>query len=112
MNQDRLPIRIEEEFSVEAIRTDNVEPREFIGTLENSTTPSVKKLRKWIASGAVVIIDDFLDGYNGKELFIIGDGTSTVAHGAKIKTNTGANHALAADRLYIFLRHDGVWIEN
>lgn len=76
------------------------------------TTPSVANANFWIASGAVVTITDFDDAATTQILFLKGDGTTTISHNANIKTNTGANKLLSADRLYIFAHINGVWYEN
>ena len=76
------------------------------------TTPSVANVEFWIAAGTVVTITDFDDGATTQILYILGDGDTTISHNANIKTNTGANKLLAADRLYIFAHINGVWYEN
>lgn len=91
----------------------NVLPFEGVGTfIAGDTTPSVKNVRVWKSAGTVVTVTDFDDGAVGQALFILGDGDTTISHNANIKTNTGANKLLAADRLYIFVHIDGVWYEN
>ena len=91
----------------------NILPTEGIGTfIASDTTPSVQNVRVWKAQGTVVTVTDFDNGAEGQVLFILGDGDTTISHNANIKTNTGANKLLAADRLYIFVHIDGIWYEN
>jgi hypothetical protein len=91
----------------------NILPEEFVGTFGAAdTTPSVKNVRVWKCGGSVVTITDFDDSADCHILFLRGDGATTITHGTNIKTNTGANKLLAANRLYIFVHIDGVWYEH
>lgn len=78
-----------------------------------STTPSVlnNTRLKAINSGAISITN-FLDGQEGQEIKILGDGNTTVVHGSFIKTNTAVNKLLAANKVYTFSLWSAVWIEN
>ena len=82
------------------------------GTL-SSTTPAVKDISNLkLVNTAPVTITDFTLGQEGHQLFVYGDGQTTITHGTKIKTNTGANKLLAADQIYIFVKISSVWIES
>lgn len=76
------------------------------------TTPSVRNVRAWeaINTGAITVTD-FREGSDGQTIIVKGDGFTTVAHNANIKTSTGANKLLAVDRAYMFVQFSGVWIE-
>lgn len=88
-------------------------PTKDAGTfIAADTTPSVANVEFWKCGGSLVTVTDFDDGATVQIIFIRGDGFTTVSHNANIKTNTGANKLLAADRLYIFAHIDGVWYEN
>jgi hypothetical protein len=78
---------------------------------DGDTTPSVKDVKKCKCGTTVVTITDFDDAQDGQEIFILGNANTTVSHNANIKTNTGANKVLAADKVYIFVNFNGVWIE-
>lgn len=78
------------------------------------TTPNVSNSQVMKAGGTVVSITNFLGGADGQTIRIKGDGATTIVHGTYIKTNTGANKLLAANRLYTFTYFDDdlVWIEH
>lgn len=77
------------------------------------TTPSVLNQDYWecMNTGAVTITQ-FEYGYNLQTLKILGDGFTTIANNANIKTNTGANKLLAVNKVYTFTLFNGVWVEN
>jgi hypothetical protein len=55
----------------------------------------------------------FDDGQDGQQIAVLGDGFTMVVHDvAKLKTNTGANKLLSADKVYRFTRFASVWIED
>ena len=85
------------------------EPGTFIA---GDTTPSVENIEVWKTAGTVVTVTDFDNGATTQVIFVLGDGDTTISHNANIKTNTGANKLLAADRLYIFVHIEGVWYES
>jgi hypothetical protein len=77
------------------------------------TTPSVLNLRKFLANNVgAVTVTQFDDGAEAQEISILGEGFTTVANNANIKTNTGANKLLAANKIYRFTRINGVWYED
>lgn len=87
-------------------------PKEFVGAfVSGDVTPSVLNAKVWKSTGNAVVTD-FDNGMEGQEISILGNGTITVSHNANIKTNTGANKVLAANRLYRFVLIDGVWYEQ
>jgi hypothetical protein len=91
----------------------NMLPTKEVGTfVAGDTTPSVENVEFWKCQGTVVTITDFDNGATTQVIFVLGDGDTTISHNANIKTNTGANKLLAADRLYIFVHIEGVWYEN
>lgn len=106
------PIRTDIERIIDAPETRNVLEYKQIKKLANSVTPSVLNLEFFTCSGAVVSITDFLDGQNGQSIHIRGDGNTTIVNGTPIKTNTGANKLLAANKVYTFTFFSGTWIEN
>ena len=77
------------------------------------TTPTVKDSEhlKTQNVGAVTVTQ-FDDGQEQQRLHILGDGFTTVANNANIKTNTGANKLLAANKVYRFTNFEKVWIED
>jgi hypothetical protein len=77
------------------------------------TTPSVLNHEYWIANNiGAVTVTNFDDGSDCHELRVLGDGFTTVANNANIKTNTGANKLLAANKVYRFTNFNGVWYED
>ncbi len=77
------------------------------------TTISVLNLERLkLSNTGAVTVTDLLYGQNGQEVSLLGDGNTTIAHGTPMKTNTGANKLMAANRVYRFVRFDGVWYEQ
>lgn len=85
---------------------------EFDSKLRNSTTPSVEGAKVYACSGSVVSITNFTNGIKNQTIKLIGDGNTTLVHGASIKTTTGANKLLAADRIYTLTLYNNVWYEE
>lgn len=89
-------------------------PEKEISSVEiGITTPNVlnRERIKFQNTGAVTVTN-FLDGQEGQEITIKGDGFTTITHGSLIKTSTGANKLLSATKVYRFVRFGGVWIEQ
>lgn len=102
--------QINEEIHYLAPTQFHVRPRQSQGKFATTaTTPSVKNSRLWICSGAVVTITNFLNGNANDDIILLGDGTTTIANNATIKTNTGANILLAASKIYRFTLINNVW---
>ena len=77
-----------------------------------ATTVSVVNLTALTAANTVAThVTDFINGINGQTIRILGDGFTTVVNSAKLKTNTGANKLLAANKVYTFTRFNNVWVE-
>lgn len=109
------PILQTQETIQEATRTLLVEDKEFIGTFKPAdATPSVLNLKKWKAGNTGANnVTFFDDGFDGKEISVLGEGFTTVVHNAaKILTNTAANKLLAAGKVYRFTMYDGKWVED
>lgn len=79
----------------------------------NETTPSVlNKERLQFINDSATSVTDFLDGQEGQELIIYGDGQTTLVHDTDLLiTNTAANKLLAAGAVYYFIRINNVWRE-
>lgn len=79
-----------------------------------STTPLVTNGQVFESGGTLVSITNFLGAADGQTIRIRGDGFTTLVHGTYIKTNTGANKLLAANRLYTltYFNDDLLWIEH
>lgn len=76
------------------------------------TTPSVSDCEYWICGGTVVTITNFLKAIAEQQLNILGDGKTTIANNASIKTNTNANKLLLANLIYRFTLINNIWIED
>lgn len=78
-----------------------------------ATTPSILNSTslKLAATGATTLTN-FMNGAQGQLLAVFGDGNTTVTHGTKIFTNTGANKLLAVNRVYVFHFRDSIWYEH
>lgn len=86
-------------------------PEVMVDTLI-STTPDVDGRTTFKGSGVVATITNFIKGINGQRIHIRGDGTTTVAHNATVKTSTGANKLLASNLMYHFTLIDNIWYED
>lgn len=109
------PGRVTGEVTQEAPRTQLVEDNEFVGKFTAAdATPSILNLKRWKAGNTGANnVTFFDDGFDGKEISILGDGFTTVVHNvAKIKTNTAANKLFFAGRVYRFTRYSGIWVED
>jgi|SRR6267378_1132088 len=81
--------------------------------IPTDTTPSVKNLETWIANNTgAITVTDFDDAANEQRIKILGDGFTTIANNANIKTNTGANKLLAVNKIYVFTNINGIWYED
>lgn len=85
-------------------------PARNIGYLKGSQ-PSVRDNEYWRADDGSAITD-FKFGAPAQRLYILGDGITSVVHGATIKTNTSATKVLLLNQVYIFLHFNGVWYET
>lgn len=83
-------------------------------TFKGVAVEDVTNGRVFVGSGVVVTITNFSGGANGNVIKILGDGTTTVSNNANIKTNTGANKLLAANKIYTFTYFDStkLWVED
>lgn len=102
---------INEEYHFNNRVTFNVLPTEHVDTLKTLATPSVRNVKVFRSPNGAVSVTNFLDGIPGQPLYILGNGNLTLVHGTKIKTSTGANKVLAANRLYLLVLIDNVWYE-
>lgn len=77
------------------------------------TTPSVANRTVFeCINTSPTTITNFLNGSKFQPLKILGDGFTTIANNATIKTNTGANKLLAANKVYNFTLFGSTWIED
>lgn len=104
-----------EEMIFESLVRFRILPFKGYDTLKiGSTTPSVENLETWIAknTGAALTVTNFTNGADAQVIYILGDGFTTVANNANIKTNTGANKLLLANLVYSFHYINNVWYEE
>jgi hypothetical protein len=76
-------------------------------------TPSVDQYLNFFTQNAgATLITAFDDATNGQTIRVLcTDANTTLVNGATIKTNTGANKVLAANRVYTFLYYSGIAYE-
>lgn len=108
------PTRVVSEHVVETPASPLVLDKAFIRRLKKSdTTPSVLNTEACVCQNTgAVTVTDFSEGATGQHLYMRGDGFTTVANNANIKTNTGANKLLVVDKFYHFVNFSGVWVEQ
>lgn len=101
------------EHVIEAPGTQVVLEKKFARNTAADVTPSVQNVEKLkLRNTAPVTITKFDNGQENQEVSILGDGQTTIANNAFIKTNTGANKLLAVDKVYRFTMFNGIWIED
>jgi len=103
--------RVTEEQIFEAPTTFRILSTKVVSTLVG-TTPSVENCEVFRCSGAVVTVTNFTKGTSNQSIAILGDGNTTISNNANIKTNTGANKLLAANKVYRFTYISNVWYED
>lgn len=101
-------------------------PIRFLSTVNFSELPETPVLYATVVPSTLSVLNvtrvklgatspgsltDFTNGADGQTIYVVGDGNTTITHGTKIVTNTGANKLLANNSLYIFIRVGTVWIE-
>lgn len=64
------------------------------------------------ANTGAITVTEFQKGFIGQRIFILGDGFTTIQNNATIKTNTGADKLLDANKVYRFTNFNNVWIED
>ncbi len=79
----------------------------------DDATPSVAEGSLYTeANSAATLITNFDDGREGQEIILtVTSANTTLANNANIKTTTGANKPLSADRAYRLVRANGTWWE-
>lgn len=64
-----------------------------------------------LTHGSATTITNFLGGYSGKTIQVLGNANVTIENNANIVTNINANKTLTANRVYTFTRYNGKWYE-
>lgn len=83
------------------------------GQLPVGATPRVEHGTHFVCANAVPVnVTNFLRGAAFQTITLLGDGNTTVVHGAAIKTNTTANKLLSVNKVYRFTYFNGVWVED
>lgn len=108
------PLSVNRELNIESQVHPLVLASRFVGKLQKGTaTPSVKNVERWICqNSAPITVTNFLDGQEGQEIVLLGDGQTTVANNANIVTTTGGNLLLSANVVYEFIKMNGVWYRS
>jgi hypothetical protein len=76
----------------------------FVGTL--TATPSVQGYSTLTGDNtSAITVTNFVNGFFGKTIRLIGNSNITIANNANISTNTGANKVLVNDKVYTFIRN-------
>lgn len=101
--------RIIEPYQFESTTRFNLLPTKNIVLME-TTTPSVLN-NEYFTANDNSTVTDFLYGQPPQTIKILGNGTMTISNNANIKTNTGANKVLAANKVYTFTLFD-IWYED
>ncbi|MNP36937.1 hypothetical protein D3C76_1303570 [compost metagenome] len=78
--------------------------------LPDSATPSVRGYNNWYLSGATAVTN-FIDGFEGKTMVIMGNGTASITHGTNIILRGSASVTLASGVAMSLRFIDGKWRE-
>lgn len=81
---------------------------------DSTTTPSVENMI-FISTASYATpttITNFLKGTGQQTIKILGNTNVTIANNSTVKTNTGADKVLAANKIYTFTLYNSVWYEN
>lgn len=88
-------------------------PKTVIDTFQaGDAAPSVNGIEVIQCNSTVVTITNFTKGFSSQKLYVKGHPNTTIANNTNIKTNTGSNKVLVADRLYLFVNINDVWYEH
>ena len=86
-------------------------PLEFTKT--GDTTPTVLNLERIkFQNTSPVTVTNFDNGREGQYIIVVGDGQTIVQHGTNIFNTAGANITLINNRVYAYVRVQGVWREQ
>lgn len=104
----------EEEVIFDNVASFNVLPKTPVDKFKpTDVTPSVLNCNNWICTNVgAITVTNFKNGADGQRLHILGEGFTTIANNANIKTNTGANKLLLANKVYRFTLFANIWIED
>ena len=88
-------------------------PKMYVAKIKaGETTPSVKDLIRFTTQNtSPLTVTNLLDGADGQEIIIVGDGNTTLQHGTHIFNDSGANLLLAVNKAYSYLRINDKWIQ-
>lgn len=110
MSGDFNPSRIQGEQSIESPQTRSILERKFWNTLQTAT-PNVLNKEYWISHSTATTVTNFLKGSEGQDLYILGNGNTTVAHNTRIKNVSGVDLLLLADIIYHYKFCNNVWYQ-
>lgn len=108
-----LPEQVQHEQIIETPERRLVLPIKLVGKiLKTETTPSVKNVEHWIAQNTgAVTVTDFKEGQEGQDLFILGDGQTTLTHGTNIFLIGAANLLLLTNTVVHLKRLNNKWYQ-
>jgi hypothetical protein len=89
----------------------DVLPKKVVDTLSALAIPLVRNVEIYRSPSSAVNVTNFKGGAEGQDLYILGNGNVTLVNGATIKTSTGANKVLAANKIYHLKYIDAIWYE-
>lgn len=107
-------MNINEPLVINAETRFNVLPKRLVDSFPPAVaTPNVDNVEvfRTLNAGAVTVTS-FLKGASGQSINLKGDGFTTIANNAVIKTSTGANKLLSANLIYRFTNIDNIWYED
>lgn len=106
-----LPQRITHEQVFESPATFLVLPKEFVGSFKTATPGVLNVTRFRCTNTAPTNVTNILNGQEGQQILLLGDGNSTLVHGTNIFNQSGANELLASNKAYHYVRLNGKWYQ-
>jgi hypothetical protein len=105
--------QITEQQQIEVAQSQLALPRIYVAKSKAQATPSVKNILRLIFNNVAPLdVTNFLQGQEGQEIIVLGDGQTTIKNNANILTNTAADKLLLADYIYKFVLFNSKWYED
>lgn len=102
-----------EPIQIESPSTFMIDPTSFVGKIQiGDTTPSVLNVKRFITQNTdPTTITNFLNGQEGQEIVLLGDGNTTLEHGTNIFLIDEVDLLLATDKAYSLIRLNSKWYQ-
>lgn len=107
------PILISQQQQIEAPQSQLVLPYQFTGISIGKVEPSVLNItRLKFQNAAPITVTNFLNGQEGQNIIVLGDGQTSIDATATVIPLFGVGHILDVNMIYKFILFDGIWYEH